>query len=158
MPCIKIVKIPTSLGVSVDFEGSISDAQKWVMENLDTSSRWVIQIEGRSIAEAIVVDLWRVIDADGKAIKKEYNFIPKSVDTTSSWFSSKELAEADYLHYQKSASKRLDEAEAAICKLKRSLGFSIDYAVEGDTHGIHEDYLFIEVSEGGYQYRRTLNH
>jgi hypothetical protein len=33
-----------------------------------------------------------------------------------------------------------------------ALGVTIDYHMEGDTHGIHEDYMYISVNEGPYHF------
>jgi len=38
------------------------------------------------------------------------------------------------------------------------LGVSIDYHMEGDTHGIYEDYLFLEVTEGPYNFTVMYDH
>ena len=71
---------------------------------------------------------------------------------TSGKFMSKDDAKADYLAHKSLADKKF---EAALTHLKamNELGVSIDYYMEGDTHGIYEDYMYLEVTEGSYYFR-----
>ncbi|WP_394222517.1 hypothetical protein [Alteromonas gracilis] len=70
---------------------------------------------------------------------------------TSGFFMSKENAKADYLAHKVAADKKIDEAMNHL-KAMETLGVSIDYHIEGDTHGIFEDYMYLEVTEGPYQF------
>lgn len=65
-------------------------------------------------------------------------------------FMSKEDAKADYLAHKVVADEKLGKALEHL-KAMEALGVSIDYYMEGDTHGIF-DYMYLEVTEGPYQF------
>jgi hypothetical protein len=67
-------------------------------------------------------------------------------------FMSKDDAEADYRSHKRLADEKF-EAALAHLKAMSDLGVSIDYCMEGDTHGIHEDYMYLETTEGPYNFR-----
>ena len=66
-------------------------------------------------------------------------------------FMSKDDAKADYLAHKCLADKKIEAAFAHL-KAMNEIGVSIDYHMEGDTHGIYEDYMYLEVSEGAYNF------
>lgn len=72
-------------------------------------------------------------------------------------FMSKEDAKADYLAHKAVADKKIETALTHL-KAMNELGVSIDYHMEGDTHGIYEDYLFLEVTEGPYIFTVMYDH
>lgn len=153
MPKYTLVKIPTSLAITEEIEAnSVEEVRQWAKENIDTKSRWIIKLDGRNIGEAIILDMWLVIDHNGKPCKRTFN----SASAASGWFPTKELALKDYNRHKGAAKKRLDEIEVKLQALKKSLGFQIDYQMYGDTHGIYEDYQYISVVEGGYTYYRKI--
>lgn len=67
-------------------------------------------------------------------------------------FMSKGDAKEDYLKHKVVAEQKI---EAALTHLKamNELGVSIDYHMEGDTHGIYEEYMYLEVNEGPYNFK-----
>jgi hypothetical protein len=67
-------------------------------------------------------------------------------------FMSKGDAKADYLKHKALADEKIDAALTHL-KAMSALGVSIDYHMEGDTHGIYEDYIYLEVIEGPYNFR-----
>jgi hypothetical protein len=67
-------------------------------------------------------------------------------------FMSKNHAKSDYLAHKRLADKKIEVALAHL-KAMNELGVSIDYYMEGDTHGIYEDYMYLEVTEGPYRFR-----
>lgn len=73
-------------------------------------------------------------------------------------FTTKEAATS---HFEKSYKVALDRYEKIIDgmqKLKESLGdFSYDYFFHGDTHGIYEDGLYIEISVNDYDFQFSQN-
>jgi len=66
-------------------------------------------------------------------------------------FMSKADARADYLAHKTLADEKI-EAALTHLKLINDLGVSIDYHMDGDTNGIHEDYMYLEVREGAYSF------
>jgi hypothetical protein len=70
---------------------------------------------------------------------------------TSGKFMSKADAKAHYLELKILADEKLDAALTHL-KAMNALGVTIDYHMEGDTHGIHEDYMYISVNEGPYHF------
>ena len=153
MPTYSLVQIPTTLDVSIDIKANdIDEVRVWAMANIDTSTRWVVKLDGLNIGEAIVVDLWRVLGREGKATKKTFNSNPERTG----WFNSKQEAEADYLNHKPAADLRLDVIEGKITELQEALNFELEYHIDGDTHGIHEEYQYISVTESMYEYHRVL--
>lgn len=153
MDSYTLVKIPTSLNISVNVEASsLSEVQSWALYNVDTSSRWVVKYRGKNIGEGIVIDLWSVRGHDGVATKERFN----SISNRPNWFGTKEEAERDYARYRIAASVRLDEIESTINELKKSMNFKLEYQLFGDTHGIWDDYQYISVVENGYEYIRKI--
>ena len=77
----------------------------------------------------------------------------------SGYFRNKDAARADYETHLRNANKRFDAALAHL-KAINALGVNIDYCMEGDTHGIYEDYMYLEVTEGAYvfEYRYSEQH
>jgi hypothetical protein len=67
-------------------------------------------------------------------------------------FMSKDDAKADYLEHKVLADEKFDTALTHL-KSMNALGVSIDYYMEGDTHGIYEHYMYLEVIEGPYNFR-----
>lgn len=66
-------------------------------------------------------------------------------------FMSKSDAKADYLKHKALADEKLNKALDHL-KAMNELGVTIDYHMDGDTHGIYEDYMYLEVTEGAYNF------
>ena len=66
-------------------------------------------------------------------------------------FMSKSDAKADYLKHKALADEKLDKALEHL-KAMNELGVSVDYHMDGDTHGIYEDYMYLEVTVGAYTF------
>lgn len=66
-------------------------------------------------------------------------------------FLNKNDAKRDYDKHAKLAQDKFDKALAHL-KAMEALGVSIDYHMAGDTHGIYEDYMYLEVQEGPYTF------
>ena len=73
-------------------------------------------------------------------------------------FFNKEDARQDYLKYKLLADKELNFVEDQLNSLERKTGVRVDYYIDGDTHGIHEEYLYLEVTKGAYRFERIINH
>jgi len=68
-------------------------------------------------------------------------------------FLTKEAATAHFEESYNTALDRYKKIIAGIEKLKESLGdFSYNYFLLGDTHGIYDEGLFIEISVNGYDF------
>lgn len=69
-------------------------------------------------------------------------------------FLTKEEATAHFEGSYKIALDRYEKIIEGIQKLKESLGdFSYNYFFHGDTYGIYEDGLYIEISVNGYDFQ-----
>jgi hypothetical protein len=66
-------------------------------------------------------------------------------------FMSKDDAKTDYIAHKALADEKIDAALSHL-KAMNELGVSIDYCMEGDTHGIYQDYMYLEVIEGSYKF------
>jgi CRISPR/Cas system-associated protein Cas5 (RAMP superfamily) len=76
----------------------------------------------------------------------------KSYSQPEGWFVTEQEAMSHYLEAQKIAKEKAIEIEKELDALKKRLGFYISYSMEGDTHGIHEDYQYICITVGGYEF------
>lgn len=73
-------------------------------------------------------------------------------------FLTKEEATTHFEESYKTALERYEKIIDGIEKLKESLGdFSYDYFFLGDTHGIYEDGLYIEIIVNDYVFQFTQN-
>lgn len=69
-------------------------------------------------------------------------------------FLTKEEANTHFEESYKTALGRYEKIVDGMKKLKESLGdFSYSYFFHGDTHGIYEDGLYIEISVNGYDFQ-----
>ena len=66
-------------------------------------------------------------------------------------FMSKSDAKEDYLKHEALANEKLELALEHLQAMS-NLGVSIDYSIEGDTHGIHEEFMYLEVTVGPYTF------
>lgn len=149
----QLVKIPLGLNVSVDVEAaSLDEVRQFAMSNIDTSTRWIVKKDGRNIGEAIEVTRYRFDDARMKVVPKIFN----STATRVQYFDTPEAAAADYRAHCDEASRQLDAVVHRLEALKAELSCDLGYVIKGDTHGIDEDYLYVSVNVGGYEYRRQL--
>jgi len=64
---------------------------------------------------------------------------------------TKEDAKADYEAHEQRAQAKFDKALEHLGAMN-ALGVTIDYHMDGDTHGIYEDYMYLEVQEGPYTF------
>lgn len=72
------------------------------------------------------------------------------------WFETKKEALANYKKAYKEASVKFKEICLEQTKLQEKLGFQIDYFMNGDTHGIHEDGMYVEFKHSGYEFRFSI--
>ncbi len=148
----QLVKIPLSQQVSCDVKaGSIEEVRAWALQNVDTTRRWIIKLDGRNLGEGVVVDRYTFDTDRQKVVKRTFN----STARRSLHFDTPEEALADYRSHLEEASRRLDVIVQRVSDLQRELAFSIGDIMLGDTHGI-EDYPYVSVTVGGYAFRRAL--
>lgn len=151
-PVLQLVQIPTSRGVVLHPPvRTVQDAQAWALDNVDTSTRWIVRRNGRNVAEAIVVTRYRYDCHEMRVAKKVCNFIRPG-----RYFDTPEQAQADYDQHRAEADRRLDVIVARFAALQAELDCDISYIMEGDTYGIHTDHLYASVKIGGYEYRREI--
>lgn len=149
----QLVKIPLSLGVSIDVHASsIDEVRRFAMENVDTTTRWIIKLNGRNLGEAIQVARYRFDVERQRAVSRIFDSSARRIG----FFDTPEAAEADYRSRRAEANQRLDAMVDRLNALKSELGCDIGYTMDGDTHGIHDHYLYVSVEIGGYEYQRQL--
>ncbi|TJY57204.1 hypothetical protein E4T66_17495 [Sinimarinibacterium sp. CAU 1509] len=149
----QLVQIPLSRQVSINVPAtSLEEVRAWAIENVDTTTRWIVMLDGRNLGNAIVVRQYAFDTSTGKVVARTFNSTARRIGH----FSTPEEALADYRSHLAEASQRLDVIERRFAELKNELAFDLAYSIAGDTHGIDEEYLFISVSIGGYQYRRQI--
>lgn len=62
-------------------------------------------------------------------------------------------------HYNQALAKATAKAQVVMTKLKdlmKEEGFEICYEMDGDTHGIHLSYQYIDIPMDGYNFRFKL--
>lgn len=153
----EVVQIPTILKTShFVIASSIEEVREWALANVDTSTRWVVKLDGKNIGEAIVIKGYKYdceATTHGRKVK-EYVFNKSAL--REKVFSTKEEAIFDYERHLDAANARLSEIENKLNELKAAMQCEIDCEVIGDTHGIDDHYMYIRVSEGGYNYYRKI--
>lgn len=148
----QFVKIPTTLGIVVDHEAvSLESARDWAKHNLDTSTRWVVKLDGKNVGEAFIFTGYSCADSD-KVTSRVFNTIPK----WPLYFLTKEEAIADRNKHKAHAENRLKLAEEAINEVLHEEGVSLGYVMEGDTYGIYNDYMYVSVVVNGYFFKRKI--
>ena len=93
----------------------------------------------------------------GKVVREVHNhFHPKN----SREHLTLEKAEADKERYEERRKKAQAEAKTLLDKYEtmyKALPFRVSYHMEGDTHGIYEDYSYIGVTVDGFNFERRLD-
>ena len=68
------------------------------------------------------------------------------------WFETKAEAYKDFAAAKEIAEQKAKEILRDLKAIQEKHGFSLGYHMEGDTHGIYEDYQFIDVKVNGYHF------
>mgnify|MGYP001003740391 FL=1 len=90
---------------------------------------------------------------ENDAIGKNEFSIKEKKTFDKNWFLTKEEATAHFEEAYKIALDRYEKIIEGIEKLKETLGdFSYEYFLLGDTNGIYDDGLFIEIVVNGYEF------
>lgn len=88
------------------------------------------------------------------SIKEKKTGISKYHMLDKNWFLTKEEATAHFEESHKIALDRYEKVLWGIKKLKESLwDFSYNYFFLGDTYGIDDDGLYIEINVNGYDFQ-----
>jgi hypothetical protein len=153
MPVYQYVKIPTTLNEVVTMElDNLDDAKEWAMNNLDTSTRWIIKLDGVNRGEAFTFVKYNAINSD-KAESRVFNHNYRHPQ----YFDTKEEALNDRKKSQKEADVILNRLHENIKGLLNESCATLDYVMEGDTHGIYENYQYIEVKVNNYYFRKRID-
>lgn len=141
MPVYQIVKMPASEKIvhEVTLEG-VDAVRLWVLANLDTTSRWIIKLDGKNIGEAIEATRYAFDSKYLKPYKKVFNTTP----LRSGFFGTEKEAIADYQAHKEHAEKRLESIKERLWSLEDEEGFE----VQGDR--------IISIELGGYEFRRQV--
>jgi hypothetical protein len=134
----------------------LDKARQYVLENLDTTKAWALFYEGRIQVYLLKTTVYRVDDSTGKVEPTELKYIPDFNQHTKHFFKSEEDALADYKKHEAVAKLKLGAAEKALNELQEKFNALIYFNLEGDTHGIYNEYMYIEVTEGNYTFKKIL--
>lgn len=152
----QLIQIPKSSNniVEVEADSVLDLIAKVKVEGLvDLSFEWVIYENGKSkgfIEHTKYSCLYS--DNPEKHTTKRLRDMSKS-----KYFDTPQEAIADRKRFQPQANKKLDEVEAdfkALCDRHKA---TISYVMDGDTHGIYEDYMYAAIEVEGYQFSRKLS-
>jgi hypothetical protein len=153
MPVYQFVKIPTTLNmVTTQICDNLDDAKSWAKDNLDTSTRWVIKLDGKTVSEAFEFVKYNAINSD-KVESRKFNYNYKHPQ----YFDTKEDALADRNKSKAKAKKILNELDDKIDALLKEYDASLGYVMDGDTHGIYEDYQYLEIKVNNYYFKKRLD-
>lgn len=75
-----------------------------------------------------------------------------TVPNLDSYFLTKSRAVAAITEYVPAAVEKFQRCVSALDALKASLGFDVSYVVEGDTHGVDDDYQYLSFEMGGFSF------
>jgi hypothetical protein len=150
---------------------TLEEAQAYLMaSDLPKDTRWVVVdpnakltcAKGKPLkypkvlGEGISVDLYYYDNVNDEISSRKFNYIPKG---SNHYFITKEEAEvaANLVKERRrvasiEAEKLLDDYE----KQFRALPFGVGYFMDGDTHGIHTEYLYISVIVDGFYFERVI--
>jgi hypothetical protein len=59
--------------------------------------------------------------------------------------------------FLKEAKSKKEAVSAEIARIEKQYQCNIDYFMDGDTHGIHEDFLEVSFSLGGYHFNYEID-
>lgn len=126
------------------------------MELIDETCNWRKENPGRGIGECGLSSIW-IGNKTLSYHKFELDLIEK-LGLTELHNKMKENAFKAYQEKYKRllpiAEAKLDEAEAMLNSLPNGVG--INYKMEGDTHGIYEDYQYLYVEIEGITFERRI--
>lgn len=73
------------------------------------------------------------------------------------WFSTEKKAISDYCKHYKEAMRQYNKLLKLFTDIRKKDGinFHFGYTYEGDTYGIYEEYSYIEITVGDYEFRFT---
>ena len=72
-------------------------------------------------------------------------------------FLTKEIARNKILEFMNQAESKAKRIESLIRSLEKEEDFFIDYTIDGDTHGIHEEHLDINFKLGGFHFNFIID-
>jgi len=110
-------------------------------------SKRVIQADDKQTSIYYKADWSTKLDVKKPTIKQR-----KAYKKPEGWFETEEEAISRFSEVQSIAKERAIEIERELTSLQKRLGFDIGYTMEGDTHGIHEDYLYLCIKVEGYEF------
>ena len=149
----QFIQIPKSSNIIVDIEAeSLQAAIDRANKEIDTTFEWVIYLDGKSqgFLEHIKYSCSYSAEPSARKVKRNRDM------TSSLYFDTPEAAIADRKTHEKEAIAKLNEIEFAFNELVAKFGATISYTMSGDTYGIEEDYMYISINVGGYQFVRKL--
>lgn len=152
----QFIQIPKSNNVTVDIiKDTLQEAIQSAKEELDMSFEWIIYSGSKSLG---FIEHTKYTCAFGD--KPESRKFKRLKDTPNSLFFDTEAeAIADRNKYRSEADNKLSEIEAdlnAVLLKHKQHKACLSYVMSGDTHGIHEDYMYISVEVNGYHFTRKI--
>ena len=133
---------------------TVEEVQRWAQGRVDLNSRWIIKEGFSNVGDVTNITLYK-----GCSNRKGYQekiFYSRKGQESLGWFLTIEAARRSYLAHKVLADKRLKGAAQALMDLEEKYGCTIDYMIDGDTHGIYEDFMYIQLTEGPYEFSLRL--
>lgn len=90
----------------------------------------------------------------GKSVKVYYDEL--YLKPVSGYFDTESEAREDFKIAKEMAEKKSEKIIREIDRLKKRIGFEISFNVEGDTHGIFNEYQYITFTVKGYRFTAIL--
>lgn len=145
---IELKKQLNKLGVSI--EGN-HVKRKEIKRILETMSTTKVFAEDKQAGIYYKADRYAPINTKKPKIEQR-----KTHKKPEGWFETEQEAVTTFLEAQKVAKQKAVEIEKELKELQKRLGFYIGYVMEGDTYGIHKDYLYFSVKVDGYEFEQKM--
>ena len=138
------------LGVTVEGNRVKRKEIKQVLKTLSTKRKQVSADE-KQTGIYYKADWYTPIDTKKPKIEQR-----KAHKKPEGWFETEQEAMTHFLEAQKIAKQKAVEIERELTELQKRLGFHIGYVMEGDTYGIHKDYLYFSVKVDRYEFEQKI--
>lgn len=131
---------------------NIIELSRWAAEHIDCKKTFYVREFGTKTVETLKFFFYRV---DGYSRIATYRVSNNNIPNKNEFKTEKE-AISNFNQYVDEANEKLEKVHEEINAVLKANGCDIDYMIQGDTHGIHEDYMYISTNVGGYNFTRRV--
>lgn len=137
---------------------NLEEAREYILqsETLPKGHIWEVFKDGINLGYGVRQIVYKLL-IDGSIRKEEFNYLHLKQDRS---VFTKERAEEQQKEWQKKRTLAAEKAKVLLDEYEdmyKKLPFKVSYCMEGDTHGIYEDYMYIEVIVDGFNFERKID-